>query len=106
AAVCGRPDADATVDHVGRQYSRTSSRRALFAALIASRRRAIVASASGIAITTASRYLQNSGSLLALRRSARNGRILANVETISPCAARNASASMAPVETSDAAMSQ
>jgi len=39
-------------------------------------RRFKIASASGAAITTASMCLQNSGSLNALRISARNGRIL------------------------------
>ena len=50
-----------------------SDRRAFAAARAASRRRASIASASGAPRTTASTCLQNSGSPLAARMSARNG---------------------------------
>jgi hypothetical protein len=50
--------------------------------------------------------LQMPGSPLAVRISASSGWILAKVAKISPCAAQNASASIAPVVTSDAAISQ
>jgi hypothetical protein len=66
----------------------------------------MTASASGAARTTASRWRQNSGSPVAVRISARNGWTFAKVRKISPCAARNASPSIAPPVTIDAAMSQ